>query len=354
MDQTTYAMLDIMEQPVFLMNRFSVFWMNSAAQHLFPGGVPKVNIFQDHMELLTNLKEDNPVALELMVDGMLFHAKAKRFSEVVMVVLRERKDPNRDMPPAILEMVRGMGSVSQELLVAIEGIMDFIAEECEDYPPEASSLNRCSYRIQRLILQSRDIGKIMENDLFFNKSAISLRFFTEAFEDRVLDIVRKAGWDFRIEFADKDCIMYMDVILVRRALYITLLNSLRHTPKGGTIVLTVGCTKDRAMFCFKDNDIDASQYFYLDDQMGNTLNTSRELQLGHIFIREIARAHNGTFICSTDSSGKGLTTIMTIPRPTRLVSVSPRVEMDIYGGRDSTLVELSEVLDKSFYHPDRV
>ena len=91
-----------------------------------------------------------------------------------------------------------------------------------------------------------------------------------------------------------------------------------------------------------------------DDEMRNTLNTSRELQLGHLLIREIARLHDGSFMCSIDSTGKGIMSILTMPRPTRMLSVSPKVEVDIYGGRDSTLVELSEVLDKSFYHPDSV
>ncbi len=112
-----------------------------------------------------------------------------------------------------------------------------------------------------------------------------------------------------------------DARLISRAMNNLVQNSIRHNPDGCDIMLSLNCTEDSVILCVADNGIgmSAEKLRDLRERPHYTESTDDRLDLrhglGHILVRQIVKAHNGTMRIESEDQ-KGFQVILIFPKAT--------------------------------------
>lgn len=110
-----------------------------------------------------------------------------------------------------------------------------------------------------------------------------------------------------------------DARLLTRAVNNLVQNSIRHNPGGCDVVLGLGCTADKVMLCVADNGIglSADKQKELNEKPHYIESADDRLDLrhglGHVLVRQIVKAHNGTAQIESEEQ-KGCKVTLTLPR----------------------------------------
>ena len=354
MDDITYRMLDMVDQPVILLDRYAVIYANSAARKYIPGEYYDVRFFPEHLRVLDTLEENKTILVDMILNNLIYTAKVSRFGPAIMLVLNKKSDPAKDVLPDILEITRVLGCNLHNLSNNINSLLDRVEDRCGDYPHEAAAINRSIYRLQRMMLQAGDMARLTDGTIAVHRCTVSLGFFVESFAEQISRLIQDAGWKINLDLCERDAVICIDPHLVHRALFNLILNALQHTPRGEAISLSVGCTHDRLLFCIS-NPGEPTPPQVVDPLISEKITRAgRGLGLGIQVANGIAQIHGGTLICTSNPDGKGMLAMFSIDLTKPKGYVDQTVHIDYYGGRYPALVELADVLDASFFHPDKV
>ena len=110
-----------------------------------------------------------------------------------------------------------------------------------------------------------------------------------------------------------------DARLLTRAVNNLVQNSIRHNPGGCGVALSLGCTADKVMLCVADNGtgLSADKQKELNEKPHYIESADDRLDLrhglGHVLVRQIVKAHNGTVRIESEEQ-KGCKVTLTLPK----------------------------------------
>lgn len=136
----------------------------------------------------------------------------------------------------------------------------------------------------------------------------------------------------------------MDAALLERLLLNLLSNAFRFTPRGGTVAVEVRLEGERVLLTVSDTGPGLRGPVFDRCLHGPALEAPPHgLGLGLPLCREIARVHGGSLVLSSREGG-GTAATAAIPNR-KLAGREPEpFAVDLYGGYNSTLVELADAL----------
>ena len=338
---TPAGMLDLLIQPGFCVKENRITSLNAAARGLLfaPG--------QDIRDLLeTGLEEYRDYTggclyLQLRHMGNAFGASVCRMGDTDVFVLE---------PGSGNQALQTLALASMELRQPLHGIMiaaDKLQTSDDASAQQLARLNRSVYQLHRILNNMADAGGCTPRMEIRNLREV----FSEIFEKAAV-LVESTGKQLAYTGPREDIFGLADRELLQRAVLNLLSNALKFTPEGGVVEAVLRQKGQQLQLCIRDNGSGIPE-----ELLGNVftrylrspgIEDSRHgLGLGMVLIRSAAAAHGGAVLIDRpESSGTRITMTMAVRQGN---GSSVRTPIDLPGGQDAGLLELSDCLPVSLY-----
>lgn len=354
MDPKIEQLLQMMTQPVFFVKDRIIQWHNDAAGYLVGEGQTIASVLTDGMELYLQWDRQGPMQMSISIFGIDYNAKARVLEEGELFVLeRTDKDWNEN-GNSLVHISAHMRRILQELVSSLTALHDQMAEN-QVLPRETELLNRSVYRLLRLCTQISDGGNLMNNgaNSFFEMT--NIREFLDKFFNEAAPLLKDSGWNLEYIPCDEEMVAYLDSELIERALYNLVSNGIRWSSPNGSVCMEAW--EARGLICFSVSYEAAPRMldaFFAESSGTKGSNFSWD-GLGTDVVRLIAELHGGSVLSSASEEERKVRTVFTIRKHSNRFGLHSsmmfvRESMSFHHG----LVALSEVLDSSLYHPDKV
>lgn len=349
----TLGMLDLMIRPGFCVNDSIITKVNSAAESLLL--TTGTNI---HTLLLTGKEEyaaftDGCLYLSLSLSGKAWGASVNRVGHTDVFVLEQESDFGE---------LRSMALAARELREPLTNVMvtanRLFPQTCDDSETKSqvARLNRGLYQMLRILGNMSDAGRSTSLSCMESRDVGSL--FAEIFE-RAETLVAYSGIKLSYRGLDQAAVCPVDAEQLERAIWNMISNAIKFTPEGGTIQANLSRNGNMLYLRILDSgsgiaeNIKGSVFSrYLrypaieDSRFG--------IGLGMVLIRSAAANHGGTvLIDSPKGSGTRVTLTINMDNHTAgeqdSILRSPILRIDYAGGRDHSLLELSDHLPPDLY-----
>lgn len=340
------GMLDLMTQPGFCVKDNCITAVNAAAKGLFltPG-------MEVQSLLLTGREE-----YAAFSGGCLYlTVKLSEQPRGAVVTRMEQTDVFLLEPDCEQTELRSLALAALELRKTTNNIMttaDSLAAQAQtpDTAEQLSRLNRGLYQLLRLINNMSDAGRCDTQQETRNIG----KLLAEVFE-KAAGLAETAGFRLRYEGLSETVYCLVDADQLERAVLNILSNSLKFSPAGSTIDVSVTRQGRMLRLSIQDNGMGIAAGIlgsvftrYLrqpaieDNRFG--------LGLGMVLVRSAATAHGGTvLIDQPQGTGTRVTMTLAIRQNTENLFRSPVLRYDYAGERDHGLLELSNCLPAHLY-----
>ena len=352
MDQQLQQLLQMLRQPAAVVAQGRILWCNSAGEKLLRLGEAVSSVFGEDLSLYRLWDRQGLMQAEVKLYGRDYSVTGRAFGEYETLVF----DQISREPASSGAMLRTSAYVRRELQTIIEAseLLADLAGEEEQPTEELQNMNRSVYRLLRMCNQISDSAKIQGGFMNANCCPMELSELMAPFIQQVSDVTEEMGRVFRYIPLEKKIYLDIDPVLVRRALFNLLLNALRYSPKEDAVTLRLRQGGSHIYFEISGGR-ELSVGSLLSNEAEPSLDRDAALGMGLDIARNIAALHGGTLLLSTAEDGQGVKAILSIKLGNSGFTLrSPTLHRDIYGGHNSVLVEFSDILDASMYHPDRV
>lgn len=354
MDPKIELLLQMMAQPVFFVKDGIVQWHNESAKYLVGQGQTIASVLNAGARLYSIWDRKGPMQMPLSIFGRDYNGKVRVMEDGELFVLEKSDRDLYEEGSSLARVSTHMRRILQDLVSATTALQDQMTED-QSLSREAELMNRSVYRLLRLCTQISDGGNLMQNRGNSIFQSADIRAFLDKFVGEAEPLLRESGWKLEYAPCAADLDVNMDQELVERALYNLVSHGISHSPQGGTV--KISAWEDRNMFCFcvsyKATSTMIGGFFAgSEDALGDP---HRHEGLGTDIVRLIAELHGGSVLSSASEENQEIRTVFSIKKygnPFKLRSpvLQPGETMSFPRG----LVELSEVLDQSLYHPDKV
>ena len=353
-------LLELFEQPAFLAKDDSVVWRNTAASSLVEEGMPLQELLKEKSSLFELWDGTGVLNLPLEFQNAgPCDVSVRSCPEGCLFVVTPRKKKSAAMDTALL--LSSAASLRRPLqhLLSSAGAL-FEALDPEQLPDAASELNRSIYQLVRLSAQISDGVPLLLNQKKAIRTPVRVGSFFDHFVSQVQPLMEASGHRFRYIPLEKPLTIDMDAALVERALFNLISNALTYSAKGSTVSLVLHLQEKQLLVSVSDTGEGISPRVIatlFERYASRPIGDSRwGLGLGLPMVREIARLHDGTMMVCSGEEEKGTTAVFSLSvKPASDLSLhSPLLDYDYCSGLNHALVELSDCLDKSNYHPDQV
>jgi len=346
-----FGMLDFLQYPSFCVKENQIIKVNPAARAL------PLQLGMDVRDLLATGKEEYAA----FTGGCLYLAlsfASKRQGATVLwmdgthVFLLEPQAETMSLQ-ALSLAAQALRKPLSDMAVVIHGMF---AEPSHALADRAAALNRSLHQMLRLVNNMSDAQSIPDT---YHPTLRNVGLVFQEIMDTVQLQLERMGVAFSYIPLSETVYSMADRDLLERAALNMLSNALKFTPADGCI--TAKLSKQGRMLRFSVEDSGAG---ISEDMLGTIF--SRYLRsagiedsrfgigLGMLIIRAAAARHGGTVLID-QPQGVGCRVTLTIAIQEGLAGLlhSPIQLPDYTGGRDHTLVELSECLPLSAYAKDK-
>lgn len=341
-NKETYQMLDLMIRPGFCVRDQKIEYANPAAQALFliPG--------TDVLPLLATGREEYAafaggcLYLELQLGEKSCGASVSRFGGCDVFTLE---------PETADDALQALALAAMELRQPLLNAMLF-ADHLPAGPETQDSLarlNRGLYQLHRIINNMSDAGRL--SSISRQQMQDVGKAFAEIFE-KAQTLVAHTGITLTYRGLEEKVLALMDREQMERAVLNMLSNALKFTPKGGTLEAELSRRGTMVRLSILDSGCGISQnilpgiYSRYLRQPG--LEDSRfGLGLGMKLIAATAAGHGGTVLI--DQPGETGTRITLTMQLKQGGGSHVRTPIELPGGQDLGLIELSDCLPASVY-----
>lgn len=341
----TLAMLDLMPCPAFCVEQGVITHVNPAAAtfRLSPGKSID-GLLETGREEYSRL-EDGDLSLTLCIDGRKLSASVSRLQLYDVFVL----DQDADQPE-----LQALALAAQNLRSPLSSLMTVADRLPESSDIPSATLNRSLYQLLRIVSNMSDAYLYSQMPSPKMEIRNIPAIFDELFE-KVAAYAVQAGITVTFQSLDEIVFGLADAQQLQRAVENLLANALKFTPAGGTVAARLTRNGGMLYLTICDNGEglkqNVRQNFYDRFRRPPMLEDSRNgIGLGMMLVRSIASVHGGTVLVQQDKErGTKLTMTIAIRQNSDSAVRSPVMQIDYTGGRDHTLVELSETLPAELY-----
>lgn len=342
------GLLDLMTRPGFCVKDDQIIKVNSAARSMLISEQTNIHDF-----LITGMDEykdlkDGCLSLCISLSGVLVSATVTQIGEYQVFVLQ---------PDDTNDVFDAMALIARELRKPLDSAMQLTDQLFQNTQPnsdaadQAARLNRGLHQILRIV-----------SNLSYPASGISSQEVRDA-GSIVDEIMEKATHllsdrDLRLCYKGLSQPVYtlVDSQLLERALLNLLSNAVKFTPSGGQIQVSFSLTGKKLQLQVQDSgsgiaDHIRAELFSRYLRQPGIEDSRQGLGLGMLLVQQCARIHGGVVLADKSSIG-GSRITMTIPirqQSSDRLHAPLNLWLDYAGGRDHTLVELSDCLSSAHY-----
>lgn len=341
----TLAMLDLMPCPAFCVEQGAITYVNpAAAAYRLSVGTPIADLLETGREEYS-LLEDGDLSLTLCIDGRTLCASVNRWQQYDVFVL----DQDAQQPE-----LQALALAAQNLRNPLSALMTVADRMPEQDEGQSAILHRSLHQLLRIVSNMSDAYLYSQMPSPKMEIRNIPAIFDELFE-KIAAYAAKAG--ITVEFHGLDEVVFglCDAQQLQRAVENLLANALKFTPAGGKVSARLAHSGSMLYLTILDSGEglkdDVRRNFYDRFRRPPALEDSRNgIGLGMMLVRSIAAVHGGTLLVQQGKeTGTKLTMTIAIRQDSESKLRSPAIQIDYTGGRDHTLVELSEVLPPELY-----
>ena len=345
MEETKGApdLLDVMVQPGFYVENFTIVRLNAAAEGLLlsPG--------TDIRPLIDSGLEE----YQAFQGGCLYlHLSLGQQSVGGSVTRQNGKDLFLLDTQESDSALRALSLAARELREPLATIMVSTANLRAENPEQLALLNRGLHQMLRLIGNMSDAGRIPPASRQETTDIGAL--FSEIFE-KAAALAETAGVTIRYQGPEQSVLCLADREQLERAVLNLISNALKFAPSGGNLDASLTKRGKMLRFSIRDNGPGFAQ-----NLLGSVYNRylrqpcieegRNGLGLGMVLVRSAAASHGGAvLIDQPEGGGARVTMTIAIRQSTSGTLRSPILRVDYAGEQDHALVELSDCLPAELY-----
>lgn len=351
----TMGMLDLMIRPGFCVKDNVIVKVNPAAQCI------PIQVGTRVSKLLATgkkeYKEFGGGCLYLTLDlyGKYCGATVTRMEDFDVFLLEQSGDQAE---------LQALALAARELRDPLTSIMTttdclFPADAVQSDPvirEQLSRLNRGLYQMLRLIGNMSDAERYASGTSVRMETVDITALMREIFS-KAAALVEHTGITLEFTNLKQPLPCLADGDMLERAVLNLLSNSLKFTPRGGTVSASLAKRAGLLILTIQDNGEGIADSlkgsFYNRYLRQSTIEDSRQgIGLGMVLVRSAAALHGGTVLLDQpEGTGTRITMTMAIRQSTDSAVHSPRLRIDYAGERDHSLIELAEILPAALYEP---
>lgn len=356
MDQKLTQVLNLFAQPAFWTKDGVVQWFNSAAAPYVYEGMNVIPLIEGQPFAQWNRKDILQVSVVL--GDCAYDATVQPTEDGELFVASRPTSEVRAAAAAAVSSAASLTAPLHNMLNAAERLFSQL-EGQPSVRESASVLNQSIYRMMRLCGQLSDGGNLLLRMQSAYKTTLDVKAFFDELVCQALPLVERMDRKLVYEPLPASLRADVDKMLLERAIYNLLSNSLQHTPKGGTVTLSLQRQGSCLLIQVKDDGegISTAARASLFSRFSEMAVGGHRhgIGMGLSIVREVARLHNGTMTVASDPEKGGTTVTFSISLERATITLrSPVFRMERWDNRHHGLVELSDVLDASVFDPEEV
>lgn len=346
------GMLDLIVSPAFCVSNGIISKVNQpAAQRMITAGTgvsDMITIGKEEYAVFS----DGCLYLTLTIAGQSYGASVSRVDGMDVFVLEQEADQAelQSMALAARELRTPLASVmtiADRLFPLMGQQNDPIADE------QIARINRGLFQMLRVISNMSDASRYATAAPHM-ETMDATTVLEEIFQKAAV-LIRQAGITLTFANLQEHVFCQMDTEKIERAVYNILSNSMKFTPRDGTIHAKLSRTGDKLYLSVQDSGSGIPS-----ELLGSIYSRFRRepavedvrygIGLGMVLIRSTASIHGGTVLIDQPANqGARITMSMRIHSGYETTLRSPVLSIDYAGERDHGLIELSDTLPVSLY-----
>ena len=348
--ETAQELLDLMILPGFTVKDKKILTVNEAARRLFlaPGMevLPLLATGREEYEAF----ESGCLYLSVQLAGENQGVTVTRVEDVDIFLADQQTE---------LRELQVLSLAAQELRMPLSNVIlsaDQLSalQETQEGKDSAARLNRGAAQLQRLICNMSDALRYAKGGRLQTRN---LTVLVAEITEKAALLSEAAGLTLRFQKPKEDIFTLLDAEQLERALYNLISNSLKFTPKGGTIDVKLTRSGKRILLTVQDTGSGIGdgilKSIFSRYLRTPSLEDSRfGLGLGLTMVRAAAATHGGTVLIDRLEQGTRVTMTLALRENPGNMLRSPMLTVDYAGERDHGLLELSDALPWGLYLPE--
>ncbi len=184
-------------------------------------------------------------------------------------------------------------------------------------------MDRQLSHIVRLVDDLLDVSRLNSNKLYLQKNYISLAEIMNSAVETVKPAVKSAGHKLTLEIPDKPIVLNADLTRLAQVFSNLLSNSVKYTPRSGTIRFSAEAEGDEVIISVRDNGVgipasELEDIFNLFSQVSRDSDPDTAgLGIGLALVKTLVEMHGGTVTAASEGRDKGSLFTVRLPAATR-------------------------------------
>lgn len=359
MEQDTNAieMLDLLVQAAFCVKDGVIVRVNHAAQQQqIQTGIPIDDLIFSGAEEYAALTS-GCLYLTLTLYNCNLGASVTRQSGYDVFILQD--DTNQSELQAMALAAQELRTPLSNVMTVADQLFPLADESNQTIQDQIAQINRGLFRLQRILGNMSDAATYASGSNTHFEVVEITASMDEIFSNAA-SLIEHSGISLHFKNLNESLYCQADIRMLERAILNILSNSVRFTPKGGSIIAKLIRKGNKLYLTISDsgegvpNQLRGSVFSrYLRQP---TIEDGRfGIGLGMVLVRSAAAAHDGTVLLEQpENSGCRVTLSMTIHQRTAGTLHSRVQQVDYAGGRNHSLIELSDCLPTELYHREDI
>lgn len=348
----TAAMLQLMPQPAFLVEKGVISHVNDAAAAYFlQVGQGVDTMILSGAEEYTEFTQGS-LYLTLSVCDKPVGACVTRLENADIFTLEQAEE---------LPQLQAMALAAAQLREPLTGLMSLadqmlpaITEENAGLQTQAAQMNRRLYQMLRIISNMSDAAAYSQNQPAAMESVEVCGFLEELFE-KTAALAQASGIRLEYDLPREVIFTLADTERLERAVYNMLSNAIKFASAGSVVHAALVCKRKRLHISVTNDHPGPQGNIFSRFLREPSLEDPRNgVGLGMVLVRNTAAQHGGCVLVDQVEEGTRLTLSLPIRQADAANLRSPVLRIDYAGERDHGLMELSDVLPAEAYSVDKI
>lgn len=354
--EDSFDVLDLIVQPAFSVKDGKIIQVNqSAAQRMILVGTEIMPMIATGSEEYAEFHE-GCLYLTLDLFGQECGASVSKLNNTDIFVLENEADSAE---------LRTMALIAKELRTPLSSIMTtadrlfpVLSDQKTGNSDQIAQMNKGLFQMLRVISNMSDAVSYASSGT--RMEVRDIKAVMDEIFARATELVEHTGITLSFSNLPQNLYCLIDADKLERAVYNMISNSLKFTPKGGTIHAAMTKKGSKIIFSVQDSGsgIPSSLLgtIYSRFQREPAIEDIRYgIGLGLVLIRSVASVHGGTVLIDQPTGeGTRITMTLQIRQATDTTLRSPVMKIDYAGERDHGLIELSESLPAGLYKKESI